>query len=121
MINKYAALECVLYMRIQKIKLEIQKESEEYEQRVARLHRCSKQRQELLEQRNLCFLYRHNTEYFDSLLERLHTMRLSICQEHSLSKSSLDHLHHQLLSFISRRNTIKKIRLLRSCNHTTKG
>lgn len=121
MINKYAALECVLFIRIQNIKTEFQKELVRYQQKITLCNHCAEGKLELLKQRNLCFLYRRNTEYLDSLLEQLQTMQSTIQQESALSKRSLDTLYHQLLQCIYRKKIIEKIKLFRHYNLKTKG
>ncbi|BAE80876.1 conserved hypothetical protein [Chlamydia felis Fe/C-56] len=56
------------------------------------------------------FLYRNNIEHYNSLLEHLQTLQVSIYKQHSISCKRLQEHQHKLLELINRRKIIEKIK-----------
>ncbi|ASD30981.1 hypothetical protein [Chlamydia abortus] len=56
------------------------------------------------------FLYRNNIEHYNSLLEHLQTLQVSIYKQHDISCNRLQEHQSKLLELINRRKIIEKIK-----------
>ncbi|WP_375793862.1 hypothetical protein O1W69_02065 [Chlamydia sp. 12-01] len=56
------------------------------------------------------FLYRNNIEHYNSLLEHLQTLQVSIYKQHNISCKRLQEHQNKLLELINRRKIIEKIK-----------
>ncbi|CAG9046101.1 hypothetical protein NVRI1_00445 [Chlamydia abortus] len=56
------------------------------------------------------FLYRNNIEHYNSLLEHLQTLQVSIYKQHDISCNRLQEYQSKLLELINRRKIIEKIK-----------
>lgn len=111
--NKLSALQCVLHMRIQKVKEDFLKEKHLYKIRSRQLKSFLMRKQNLIKQREQSFLRRHNSEYLHSLLENLQTLQPSLYKQNESSAKNLQALQKTLKYLIARRKIVEKIKISR--------
>lgn len=113
MINKLSALQCILCMRIQKIRSDFLKEEQLHKTCSEQLRNLHVRKQALLKQREQNFLRRHDSEYLHVLLEHLQTLQLSLYRQHESSTRKRRVIQNTLLYLIARRKIIEKIKVSR--------
>lgn len=113
MINKLSTLQCILYMRIQKARADFLKEEQLCRVLSEQLSSLLVRKQELLKQRELYFLRRHNSEYLHVLLEHLQTLQQSLYKQNESSSRKRLVIQNTLLYLIARRKIVEKIKISR--------